>query len=468
MAANTSPPLRLHAHDGPSWMDPLCEELNGGPWAEILGRFGWTYHHTDGAEDYWTRPGKDKEDGSSATINAKGTDQFTVFSSTPSEFECYDGVGLTPTYDRLDVIAAYDHGGDPVAAARALTGRTEPTGDDWDDLIGPSLRAGSGSGADNRSGPDAGGRVLLIDYEDEAATFKSRMLTLGVDVAVINDPQRVTYIRPEDPLRGRDDKHTNAGRDFDAICADTYDLAIIDGVTDAMVMEGFDPKSNAEVSEWNRLVPKAVAARTGAATVMIDHYGKGVADRRYAIGAQHKRNMITGASYGLEVTEAIGRGKPGGGRLIVGKDRPGYVRGWSVKADKDLIAAVYTVTPDPLTGRVVVTVEPPFGLLDRAAAPVIDMRLAGALHQALIVAGVPMSGNGWKETVGGRDGKKVAAMEWLTGKGHVLKTKVGQTNWHTPNPDLPLTWGGCHQPAPNRLPTDSRSHPYNRLHRLPN
>ncbi len=302
---------------------------------------------------------------------------------------------------------------------------------------------------------ETGGRVLVIDYEDEAATFKSRMLAIGADEATINDPQRVTYIRPEDPLRGRDDKHTSAGRDFDTICADTYDLAIIDGVTDAMVMEGFDPNSNAEVSEWNRLVPKAVAVRTGAATVMIDHYGKSVADPRYAIGAQHKRNMITGASYGLEVTEAIGRGKSGGGRLLVGKDRPGYVRGRAVKADKDLVVAIYTVTPDPLTGGVVVAVSPPLGLLDRAAAPAIDMHLVGALHQGLIAAGVPLSGRGWKGTIGGRDEKKTAAMEWLIGRGHVLKTRVGRTDEHRPNPDLPLTFGG----NGSMTPYDSRMTP---------
>ena len=287
---------------------------------------------------------------------------------------------------------------------------------------------------------ETGGRVLVLDYEDEAATFKGRMLALGVAETAINNPAQVTYIRPEEPLRAKDGRHTRAGVHFDLACAEQYDLAIVDGVTDAMVMEGFDPINNAEISEWNQLVPKAIALRTGAATVMLDHYGKSVSDRRYAIGGQHKRSMITGASYGLEVTEPIGRGKSGGGRLIVGKDRPGYVRGRATKVDKDLVAASYSVAHDPTTGRVLVAVEPVLTLIDRASEMAIDMGLVRALHASLIEAGVPLSGRAWKESVNGKDGRKQAAMEWLVGRGFVLKSKHGRADTHIPNPAKPRDW----------------------------
>jgi len=153
------PPLRLVANDGASWMDALCAELNGRPWAEILGRYGWAHHHSVGSEDYWTRPGKDPRGGHGATTNSKGTDRLIVFSSS-TPFEPYNGAGPAPSYDRMDVIAAYEHNGDRVAAARALTGRPEPGGG-WDDFLGPALTPGTDSGPNPR--PDGGAAAVNTD-----------------------------------------------------------------------------------------------------------------------------------------------------------------------------------------------------------------------------------------------------------------------------------------------------------------
>jgi hypothetical protein len=121
--------------DGPSWMDRTAEQLNQRPWAETLGRYGWTWSHRSGTEDYWCRPGKDPHEGHSATTNSKGTDRLIVFSSS-TPFEPYDGVGLAPSYDRLDVIAYYQHNGDRVAAARAIN----PPDLDNDDWLGDFAR----------------------------------------------------------------------------------------------------------------------------------------------------------------------------------------------------------------------------------------------------------------------------------------------------------------------------------------
>lgn len=109
------------------WMDKVVSDLNRRPWAEVLGDYGWTYSHSEGDEDYWCRPGKTKAQGHSATTNAKGTDRFIVFSSS-TPFEPYTGTGQAPSYDRLDVIAHYDHGGDRVAAAKDLDPNTR---EDW-------------------------------------------------------------------------------------------------------------------------------------------------------------------------------------------------------------------------------------------------------------------------------------------------------------------------------------------------
>jgi len=111
-------PVRDTPIEGGGWMDKVVHDLNQRPWSEVLGRYGWTYSHSEGDEDYWCRPGKTKAEGHSATTNAKGTDRLIVFSSS-TPFEPYDG-GQAPSYDRLDVIATYDHHGDRVAAAKDL------------------------------------------------------------------------------------------------------------------------------------------------------------------------------------------------------------------------------------------------------------------------------------------------------------------------------------------------------------
>lgn len=108
------------AADSEHWMQAVIDELARRTWADILGAYGWTHAMTSQGVDYWRRPGKD--DGWSATTNAKGTDRMIVFSSN-TPFVEYTGRGLAPSYDRLDVIATYSHGGDRVAAARTLAGR---------------------------------------------------------------------------------------------------------------------------------------------------------------------------------------------------------------------------------------------------------------------------------------------------------------------------------------------------------
>jgi hypothetical protein len=85
-------------------------------WADILEPFGAILHHkaSDG-ERYWTRPGKDKRDGYSATTGyADDADRLMVFSSSWSPFT-QGGV-----YTKFGAYALLNHGGDHKAAAWAL------------------------------------------------------------------------------------------------------------------------------------------------------------------------------------------------------------------------------------------------------------------------------------------------------------------------------------------------------------
>lgn len=85
-------------------------------WADILQPHGWQQHSTVGKETFWTRPGKPKRDGHSATTGLMGTgatDRLYVFSSS-TEF-----TPETP-YNKFFAYALLNHGGDTVGAAKAL------------------------------------------------------------------------------------------------------------------------------------------------------------------------------------------------------------------------------------------------------------------------------------------------------------------------------------------------------------
>lgn len=84
-------------------------------WDEILTADGWVLHHTDAdGEQHWTRPGKERREGTSATIGYKGADVLKVFTSS------IPWLRAESTYTKLGYYAARHHSGDIAAAAKAL------------------------------------------------------------------------------------------------------------------------------------------------------------------------------------------------------------------------------------------------------------------------------------------------------------------------------------------------------------
>ena len=140
-----------------------------------------------------------------------------------------------------------------------------------------------------------------------------------------------------------------------------YTLAVIDSVTEALAVLALSSTNNDDLAAWNQMVPRRIADATGAAVVLIDHVVKDITTRsRWAIGGQTKMAGLTGASYSLEVHQALGRGLRGEVRLRVGKDRPGSVRphcGPFRKSDHTQEAARIVI--DSTDGPTVVTVWPP-------------------------------------------------------------------------------------------------------------
>lgn len=109
--------LARYDSNGGSWMDSVIDDYTRRTtWRDVL--VGWSELFTRGGVTYWRRPGKD--DGHSATTNAKGTDRFINFSSSVPHFEPWDGVGKATSYSKFDVYAQLAHGGDRVGAARKL------------------------------------------------------------------------------------------------------------------------------------------------------------------------------------------------------------------------------------------------------------------------------------------------------------------------------------------------------------
>lgn len=138
-----APLVRVERADGPPWTvttldralplpkaDPppppsTKPSLNGhaGPIEQVLARLdleqelrrrGWNHVRDETRGPIWSRPDR-HEPGDSARINASGR-LYVYTSSTPLPASLGNG---NTTYDALDVIAHYDHGGNRVAAAQA-------------------------------------------------------------------------------------------------------------------------------------------------------------------------------------------------------------------------------------------------------------------------------------------------------------------------------------------------------------
>ena len=127
------------------------------------------------------------------------------------------------------------------------------------------------------------GRVLYVDFESDASAVVGRLLLMGCAAAQIKTGMR--YVQP--------DKRPSAESEapaYLALLAQTFDLAVIDGVTEGMGVFGVDSSmDNDKVALWVRTFPRRVAQHTGAATVLIDHVTKNSDSRgRFAIGAQAK------------------------------------------------------------------------------------------------------------------------------------------------------------------------------------
>lgn len=166
-----------------------------------------------------------------------------------------------------------------------------------------------------------GHHVVYFDFEDSAKGVTGRLLALGCSRAEILT--YFHYIQPDAPF---DD---NARTAIESALDPVPTLAVLDGVTEVMTLQGWDAigeKSNQDTVKLIQMLPKRLA-KLGAAVALIDHLAKASGGKgQYAIGGQHKRNIVNGASYTFELVKPFGRGQHGIAKIMIAKDRPGYVR----------------------------------------------------------------------------------------------------------------------------------------------
>lgn len=194
-------------------------------------------------------------------------------------------------------------------------------------------------------------RVLFIDLEDTAPGIVNRLRLIGVTPEQLR--AQFTYVAPQEAINT-----PQATLDFNQLIEAGNDLIVLDGVSGCMRLFGWSVNSNDDVTDFDLKILKRMS-RTGSSVVLIDHlpkeqHGNGGGGRAPgAIGAQHKRAMVTGSSL---VVKASVKPRPGDiGELLVrvDKDRPGHVRA-STDAN-GVLGRVEIDSTDP--ARTVITFE---------------------------------------------------------------------------------------------------------------
>jgi hypothetical protein len=199
-------------------------------------------------------------------------------------------------------------------------------------------------------------------------------------------------------------------------------LAVIDGITEGMLTEGFDMLSNADVAAWNRRLPRLLADR-GAATVSIDHVsGKGKdSPGRYAIGGQHKLAGLSGAAYSFTLSRPFGRAdrdpRTGTVGITLAKDRPGFIRGRAIEEQVGRLEL--TSWPD---GGVTAALVPP-------GAEEPDLGLVRRIVEYLATYD-GASKNRIETDVEGKAENIRRALGWMVDQGYLTVTKAGQSHQH--------------------------------------
>lgn len=352
---------------------------------EVLTLLGFHSPVQDRQGTHWTRPGKEANAGSSATVFADDTAKVTIFSSSCQEW--WPALEVNKPYDAFGLLVATKYDGDFRRAADDL--RTEGYGDEFEDQdTGPSLidelqaylaetaekldqstgQVGQSNGWDEMNltdavwstpppapdlfkrsddvcllyrrrihymfGPPESGKswgaqvasvwavnadedVVYLEFENDGWSIRERLMALGIDYAKFGS--RFHYFNPSGT-------YTEAQWATFRKVLDTTKLVVVDGVSNAMSLLGASPLNHDDTVRFEMSFLRPLTAH-GAAVVAIDHAPKNTEGATSSVfGAQHKKAAVTGAMFRFEVVKPFGRGLRGVARLMLDKDKPGFLR----------------------------------------------------------------------------------------------------------------------------------------------
>jgi putative DNA primase/helicase len=192
---------RDQAGDRPDYVEEYERRTS---WPELLE--GWTHAYTDreGVEG-WVRPGKDRRQGISATVNFGGLDRLYVFTTS------IPWLPIPPKgrmFSRIQFVTFRDYGGDFEASGRALG--TQPrakasappkvdtaTGEIFDDedtalVMADGYRL-TDAGNASRLIDKAGGRIRYVhEWGRWIAYYAGRWIVDGGDVLVTEEAKNVS------------------------------------------------------------------------------------------------------------------------------------------------------------------------------------------------------------------------------------------------------------------------------------
>jgi hypothetical protein len=179
---------------------------------------------------------------------------------------------------------------------------------------------------------DFGQSVCWIDFEEgDEIDIASRLKEMGASRDAVCDQYMFRFSTPEDVDAAQDSVQDA----LDHRCQ----LVIFNGLQSAYGLFGwelFDP--NSPVMFRRALVTRLT--KSDRCVITTDHMTKTSAESksngsRYAAGGIAKLNWINGAAYMLEAVDPIIRGAVGRSKIILTKDRPGFVKSECARIERE-------------------------------------------------------------------------------------------------------------------------------------
>jgi KaiC/GvpD/RAD55 family RecA-like ATPase len=188
----------------------------------------------------------------------------------------------------------------------------------------------------------AGEHVLWVDFEQGPAMTLERLRALG---ATDDEIERFLYLEPREPLNDETRRMI-----AELVEEKRPTLVVFDAYAGLLGLEDGDPNSERDIERVNRRVVDLLAG-AGAASVIIDHPVKAVAERgRYSSGSGRKLAEAD-VHIRLDRGQAFARGRIGTAHLVVLKDRPGALPRPKI--------GTLALTSDPYSGAITWELRPP-------------------------------------------------------------------------------------------------------------